>query len=119
NSKGETFSYGCTDCSFVVSENGVSKAVTAAEPGVEFKLSADGSTFTAQCHAAPCSMGRWITGMSWTKNTAAPNAWGNSVALMISKSNTTTPQTFTIATSQLMQQQGGSVLFVVSKPAGQ
>jgi len=119
NSKGETFSYGCTDCSFVVSENGVSKAVTAAEPGVEFKLSADGSTLTATCHAAPCSMGRWITGMSWTKNTAAPNAWGNSVALMISKTNTTTPQTFTIATSQLMRQQGGFVLFVVSKPAGQ
>jgi hypothetical protein len=29
------------------------------------------------------------------------------------------PQTFTLATSQLVQQQGGSVLFVVTKPAGQ
>jgi hypothetical protein len=119
NSKGETFSYGCTDCSFVVSENGVSKAVTAAEPGVEFKLSADGSTLTATCHAAPCSMGRWITDLSWTKNGGAPNAWGASVAYTISRTNPANPQTFTIATSQLVQQQGGSVLFVVTKPAGQ
>jgi len=118
-SKGETFSYGCTDCSFVVSDNGISKVVSTAEPGVEFKLSADASTLTATCHAAPCSMGRWITGVSWTKNGAAPNAWGNSVTYTISQTNPATPQTFTIATSQLMQQEGGSVLFVVTKPAGQ
>jgi ferric-dicitrate binding protein FerR (iron transport regulator) len=119
NSKGETFSYGCTDCSFVVSDNGVSKVVSTTEPGVEFKLSADGGTLTATCHAAPCSMGRWFTAVSWTKNGAAPNAWGNSVAYTISQTNPATPQTFTIATSQLMQQQGSSVLFVVTKPAGQ
>ena len=117
--KGETFSYGCADCSFVVSENGVSKVVTTTEPGVEFKLSADGTTLTATCHAAPCSMGRWSTGTNWTARNGAPNAWGNSVSYVIGQANPGTPQTFTIATAQLMQQQGGSVLFVVTKPAGQ
>jgi hypothetical protein len=118
-SKGETFSYGCADCSFVVSESGVSKAVSSTEPGVEFKLSADGSTLTAACHAAPCSMGRWITGVSWTTRNGARNDWANDVSIIIGKANPASPQTFTIATSQLMQQQGGSVLFVVTKPAGQ
>ena len=119
NGKGEMFSYGCADCSFVVSENGVSKVTTTTEPGVEFKLSADGSTLTASCHAAPCSMGRWTTGATWTIRNGAPNAWGKVVEYTISQTNPTTPQTFTIATSQLVQQQGGSVLFVVTKPAGQ
>jgi ferric-dicitrate binding protein FerR (iron transport regulator) len=118
-SKGETFSYGCADCSFVVSENGVSKTASATEPGVEFKLSADGTTLTATCHAASCSMGRWLTGVSWTTRNGAPNTWGNSVSYFIRQTNPATPQTFTITTSQLMQQQGGSVLFVVTKPAGQ
>jgi ferric-dicitrate binding protein FerR (iron transport regulator) len=118
-SKNETFSYGCADCSFVVSESGVSKVVTTTEPGVEFKLSTDGVTLTATCHSAPCSMGRWITGTSWTTRNGAPNAWGNSVSYVIGQTNPGTPQTFTIATAQLMQQQGGSVLFVVTKPAGQ
>jgi len=113
NSKGETFSYGCADCSFVVSENGISKVTTTTEPGVEFKLSADGSTLTASCHAAPCSMGRWTTGATWTIRNGTPNTWGNVVEYTISQTN------FTIAASQLMQQQGGSVLFVVTKPAGQ
>jgi ferric-dicitrate binding protein FerR (iron transport regulator) len=119
NNKGETFSYGCTDCSFVVSDNGVSKFVSTTEPGVEFKLSADGSTLTATCHAAPCSMGRWIPSVSWTTRNGARNDWANSVSYIIGQTNPATPQTFTIPASQLMQQQGGSVLFVVTKPAGQ
>jgi ferric-dicitrate binding protein FerR (iron transport regulator) len=119
NSKGETFSYGCADCSFVVSENGVSTAASTTEPGVEFKLSADGGTLTATCHAAPCSMRRWITGVSWTTRNGAPNAWGNDVSYTVGQANPTTPQTFTIQASQLMQQLGGSVIFVVTKPAGQ
>jgi ferric-dicitrate binding protein FerR (iron transport regulator) len=119
SSKGETFSYGCADCSFVVSENGVSKVVTTTEPGIEFKLSADGSTLTATCHAAPCSMGRWITGASWTTRNGAPNAWRSAGSIIVGQTNPATPQTFTIPASQLIQQQGGSVIFVVTKPAGQ
>jgi len=118
NNKGETFSFGCTDCSFVVSESGVAKVVSALEPGVEFKLGADGSTLTATCHAAPCSMGRWLTSVGWTQ-TGKTNSWGNSIAYTISQTDPAAPRTFTIPTSQLMQQQGGSVLFVVTKQASQ
>jgi hypothetical protein len=112
--KGEIFSYGCADCSFIVSENGVAKVVSTSEPGVEFKLSSDGNSLTATCHAAPCSMGRWITSASWTRN-GTTNAWGNGISYTIGKANPATPQTFTIPTSQLTSQQGGSVLFVVTK----
>jgi hypothetical protein len=117
-SKNETFSYGCADCSFVVSENGVSKAVSTTESGVEFKLGTDGSTLIATCHSAPCSMRMWSTGVNWAVN-GKTNDWANDVSIIIGKANPASPQTFTIATSQLMQKQGGSVLFVVTKPAGQ
>jgi len=112
--KGEIFSYGCADCSFIVSENGVAKVVSTSEPGVEFKLSSDGNSLTATCHAASCSMGRWNTSASWTRN-GTTNAWGNGISYTIGKANPATPQTFTIPTSQLASQQGGSVLFVVAK----
>jgi ferric-dicitrate binding protein FerR (iron transport regulator) len=118
-SKGETFSYGCADCSFVVSENGVSKAMATTDPGVEFKLNADGSTLTATCHAAPCYIWRWLTSLNWTTENGKTNVWGNSFGVSVSKTNAAAPQTFTIPTSPLMQQQGGSVLFVVTKQAGQ
>jgi len=118
-SKGETFSYGCADCSFVVSENGVAKAISTSVPGVEFKLSSDGNTLTATCHAAPCSMGRWLTNLSWTTQNGKTNGWANSVAITIPQTDPATPRTFAIQTSQLMSQQGGSVLFVVTKPTGQ
>jgi len=116
NSRGETFSYGCTDCSFVVSENGISKTVASAEPGIEFKLSPDGSTLTATCHAAPCYMGRWIKRYSWTVNGAASNQWSKGVTYGVGKSNGAAPQTFTIPASQLTSQQNPSVLFIVTKP---
>jgi hypothetical protein len=119
NSKGETFSYGCADCSFIVSENGISKVATTTETGVEFKLSADGSTLTATCHAAPCSIGLWVKGATWTTRDGARNNWANFGAITIPQTNPATPQTFTIAASQFMQQPGGSILFVVTKPAGQ
>ena len=112
--KGEIFSYGCADCSFIVSENGVAKVVSTSEPGVEFKLSSDGNSLTATCHAASCSMGRWNTSASWTRN-GTTNAWGNGISYTIGKANPATPQTFTIPTSLLTSQQGGSVLFVVTK----
>ena len=116
NSKGETFSYGCTDCSFVVSENGISKTVSSTEPGIEFKLSPDGSTLTATCHAAPCYMGRWIKRFSWTVNGAASNQWSKGVTYGVGKSNGAAPQTFTIPASQVTSQQNPSVLFIVTKP---
>jgi ferric-dicitrate binding protein FerR (iron transport regulator) len=118
NSKNETFSYGCADCSFVVSENGVSKAASTTEPGVEFKLNADGSSLTATCHAAPCSMGRWLTGVSWAQN-GKTNVWGNGITYTIGQTNPAGPQTYTIPSSQWTSQQGGSLLFVVTKQAGQ
>lgn len=119
NGKNEIFSFGCADCSFVVSENGVSKAVSTSEPGVEFKLNADGSSLTATCHAAPCSMGRWLAGVSWTTGNGKTRGWGNSIGYTTSRPDPAAPQTFAIPASQLNSQQGGSVLFVVTKQAGQ
>ena len=119
NSKNETFSYGCADCSFVVTENGISKTVSATEPGMEFRLSADGSTLTATCHAATCLMGRWYKSISWSANKGANDRWSTGVTYSLNRTNRETPQTFTIPASQLMLQQGGSILFVVMKPAAQ
>jgi len=117
-SRDETFSYGCADCSFVVSESGISKNVASTEPGVEFKLSPDGSTLTATCHAAPCTLSRWLASASWAR-IGTNGVWGNAVTYTIGQTNPATPQTFTMPTSQWMSQQGGSALFTVMKPAGQ
>jgi FecR-like protein len=116
NSRNETFSYGCADCSFLVSENGISTAVSSTVPGVEFKLSPDGNTLSATCHAAPCSMGRWFRNFSWTVKGAAVNRWSSGVIYGVSPPNSATPQSFAIPTAQLTSQQNPSVLFVVTKP---
>lgn len=50
---GNSFSYGCPDCSFLVGNRGVS-AAPAQTPGIEFQLSPDGKTLTATCRATEC-----------------------------------------------------------------
>ena len=118
NNKGETFSFGCADCSFVVSENGVSKAVSTSEPGVEFKLSTDGSALLGTCHASGCSVLNLTADISILRR-GQSEIGGASLGLNysnFSRSNAST--TFTIPTSPLSQQ-GGSVIFTVTKPTGQ
>jgi len=114
NSKNETFSFGCADCSFVVSENGFSKAVSTSEPGVEFKLSADGTALTATCRASECSLLSLTAGVSvLSRGNSAIG--GSSQGLSYSNFSRSI---FMIPSSQLSQQ-GGSVIFAVTKPAGQ
>jgi beta-lactamase regulating signal transducer with metallopeptidase domain len=52
-----TFSYGCTNCPFVVSETGVAAASSNARPGIVFQLSADGKSIKATCQAVECRIG--------------------------------------------------------------
>src|SRR4030095_10679759 len=67
NDKGATFSYGCADCSFTVSESGISDATINSGPGIEFKLSADSSALTLSCRAVTC----FVTNLA----TNSPGGW--------------------------------------------
>jgi ferric-dicitrate binding protein FerR (iron transport regulator) len=116
NSKGETFSYGCPDCSFVVSENGVSKVLSTSEPGVEFKLNADGSVLTGTCHASQCLFSIQAADSKVLQRGVSEIG---GAFLGLNYSTFTRSTTFTIPISQLVSQQGGSVILTVTKPAGQ
>jgi hypothetical protein len=51
---GDSFSYSCPDCAFIVWESGVGLSAASQAPGVVFQLSTDRKTVTAICHAAEC-----------------------------------------------------------------
>ena len=54
---GTSFSAGCAvDCSFMVGESGVAAPSFPLGPGIEFKLSRDGSFLTATCKAVACTI---------------------------------------------------------------
>jgi beta-lactamase regulating signal transducer with metallopeptidase domain len=51
---GNTFSYGCPNCSFFVSQSGVGSVPANPQAGIAFQLSADGKLLAATCHASEC-----------------------------------------------------------------
>jgi beta-lactamase regulating signal transducer with metallopeptidase domain len=51
---GDSFSYRCPDCSFLVWESGVGSPAASQAPGIVFQLSSDERTLTATCRAAEC-----------------------------------------------------------------
>ena len=65
--QGGTFSYGCSDCSFLASELGVSAPSANSGAGIVFHLSADGKSFTATCRAPEC---RVNTATNWNPGAA-------------------------------------------------
>jgi hypothetical protein len=58
--EGNTFSYGCPNCTFFVSKSGVGPMPANPDAGVAFQLSADGRTLSATCHASECRGGSLI-----------------------------------------------------------
>jgi beta-lactamase regulating signal transducer with metallopeptidase domain len=63
---GDSFSYGCPDCSFLVWETGVGAASASPSPGIVFKLSADGKSLSATCRAAVCRAAGKGQEVRWT-----------------------------------------------------
>ena len=61
DSAGNSFSYGCPDCAFVVWEKGVGKVAATTDPALTIQLSADGKTLSATCQAKECRVGSAMT----------------------------------------------------------
>jgi len=57
---GNTFSYGCPNCSFFVSQSGVGPVPANLQTGITFQLNADGKLLAATCHASECRVGSII-----------------------------------------------------------
>jgi len=51
---GDSFSYRCPDCSFLVWESGVGSPTASQASGIVFQLSSDERTLTATCRASEC-----------------------------------------------------------------
>jgi hypothetical protein len=103
NNKGETFSYGCADCSFLITETGVTKVTSSTDPGIEFKLSTDGSMVTATCHSASCSQSQTVRNVRWILRTQNATV-NNSPGFGAYQSTPGNLQSATIPVSQLVPQ---------------
>ena len=67
NGKGDTWGYGCADCTFTVSENGVGGSYPDDAEGFSFKLNPDASNLTATCRSMQCSVA--------TVRSTGPTGW--------------------------------------------
>lgn len=54
---GNTFSYGCPNCAFFVSQSGVGPVPANPDLGITFQLSADGKLLSATCNSRECRLG--------------------------------------------------------------
>jgi beta-lactamase regulating signal transducer with metallopeptidase domain len=57
---GNTFSYGCPNCAFFVSQSGVGSLPANPDLGITFGLSTDGKLLSVTCHARECRLGSII-----------------------------------------------------------
>jgi len=67
-SSGSTFSYGCSDCSFLVWDSGVGLPSANGGPGIVFRLSPDGKSLLVTCRATECRLGTATGGYISTTN---------------------------------------------------
>jgi len=75
---GNTFSYGCPNCTFFVSESGVGSLPSSPDAGIAFQLSADGKLLSTTCYATECRAVSTIGNTAVATNPGGANTAGAS-----------------------------------------
>jgi len=89
---GNTFSYGCPNCSFFVSQSGVGPVPANLQTGITFQLNADGKLLAATCHASECRVGSIIGSSAATTQGGVGtggNLFGGVIGSLLVNSQTT------------------------------
>jgi beta-lactamase regulating signal transducer with metallopeptidase domain len=89
---GNTFSYGCPDCTFFVSQSGVGPLPSNPDAGIAFQLSADGKLLSATCYARECRAASVIGSTATAASPGGTNtggvSFGGSLSIALQNSQT-------------------------------